>query len=99
MDLAGNSAEAQGNDKNHFNALGVESVTVPAGTFDALKIQIDTTLDINASFQGISVPVTFSGSYIYWFVKDVGWVKANGTGSIEGKSFSETIELQSYNLP
>ncbi len=99
LDLAGNSAEAQGSDKNHFNALGVESVTVPAGTFDALKIQIDTTLDINASFQGVSVPVTFSGSYTYWFVQDVGWVKASGTGSIEGKSFNETIELQSYNLP
>jgi hypothetical protein len=99
LELAGNSAEAQGSDKNHFNTLGVESVTVPAGTFDALKIQIDTTLDINASFQGVSVPVTFSGSYTYWFVQDVGWVKASGTGSIEGKSFNETIELQSYNLP
>jgi len=74
-------------------------VTVPAGTFDALKIQIDTTLNINVSVQGISVPVKFSGSYSYWFVKDVGWVKASGTGSMAGTSFNETIELQSYNIP
>jgi|SRR6266487_732676 len=97
--VAGNSADAKGNDKNHFKALGVESVTVPAGTFDALKIQTDTTLDITASVQGVSVPVTFSGSYTYWFVQGVGWVRASGTGSLAGTSFNETIELQSYNIP
>jgi uncharacterized protein DUF3108 len=99
LEVAGNSGQAKGKDKNHFNALGMESVTVPAGTFDALKIQIDTTLDITASIQGVTVPVQFSGSYTYWFVKDVGWVKASGTGSVSGTSFSETIELQAYNIP
>ena len=99
LEMAGNSAEAKGSDKNHFKVIGTENVTVPAGTFDALKIQIDTTLNINASFQGVSLPVTFSGSYTYWFVKDIGWVKASGTGSLEGKSFGETIELQSYKIP
>ena len=99
MDLAGSSGEAQGSDKSHFNALGLESVTVPAGTFNALKIQVDTILDISVTVQGLSVPVTFSSSYIYWFVQDTGWVKASGTGSIGGEAFAETIELQWYNLP
>ena len=99
MTVANQEGSATGNAQTNFNALGNESVTVPAGTFDALKIQIDTTLNINVSVQAVSVPVKFSGSYKYWFVKDVGWVKASGTGSVSGTSFSETIELQSYNIP
>ena len=99
MTVANQEGSATGNALTNFNALGNESVTVPAGTFKALKIQVDTTLDFNVSIQGISVPVKFSGSYNYWFVKDVGWVKASGTGSISGTSFSEIIELQAYNIP
>ncbi|HXD09352.1 MAG TPA: hypothetical protein VN653_04755 [Anaerolineales bacterium] len=99
MDLAGSSGEAKGNDKSHFTALGIESVTVPAGTFNALKVQVDTTLDISVTIQGLTVPVTFSSSYIYWFVQDTGWVKASGSGSIGGEAFAETIEMQWYNLP
>ncbi len=99
MDLAGNSGDATGNDKVHFKALGVESVTVPAGTFDAMKVQTDTTLDINVTYQGLKVPVAFTGSYTYWYAQDVGWVKASGTGSVAGQSFSENIELQSFNVP
>jgi hypothetical protein len=99
MTVANQEGSATGNALTSFKALGNESVTVPAGTFEALKIQVDTTLDFNVSIQGISVPVKFSGSYNYWFVKDVGWVKASGTGSISGTSFSEMIELQAYNIP
>jgi DUF3108-like len=99
MKIANQEGAATGNAQTSFKAVGNESVTVPAGTFDALKIQIDTTLNISVSFQGVSVPVSFSGSYNYWFVQGVGWVKANGTGSVSGTSFSETIELQSYNIP
>jgi hypothetical protein len=99
MTIVNQEGAATGNAQSSFNAIGTESVTVPAGTFDALKIQIDTTLNISVSFQGVSVPVSFSGSYNYWFVQGVGWVKASGTGSVSGTSFSETIELQSYNIP
>src|SRR6266487_1382431 len=98
MEVGGNSGDATGNDKVHFKALGVESVTVPAGTFDAMKVQTDTTLDINVTYQGLKVPVAFISSYTYWYAQDVGWVKASGTGSIAGQSFSENIELQSHNI-
>jgi hypothetical protein len=99
MDIAGQSGEATGSAGTSFTALGNESVTVPAGTFESMKIQVDSTLNINVGFQGLSVPVTISGTYTYWFVQDVGWVKASGTGDFGGQSFSETIELQSYNIP
>ena len=99
MKISNQEGAATGNAQTSFKAVGNESVTVPAGTFDALKIQIDTTLNINVWFQGISVPVSFSGSYNYWFVQGLGWVKASGTGSVSDTSFSETMELQWYNIP
>jgi hypothetical protein len=99
MNFSGQTGEATGNVQANFTALGKESVTVPAGTFDAMKIQLDSDLNINAKFTGISVPVTISSTYTYWLAEGVGWVKASGTGEFGGQSFSETIELQSYNIP
>jgi len=99
INIAGQTGEATGSVQANFTALGEESVTVPAGTFNAMKIQLDSDLNINAKFQGISVPVTISSTYTYWLVKNVGWVKATGAGEFGGQAFSETIELQSYNLP
>lgn len=99
MSIASQEGEATGNAQSSFTAIGIESVTVPVGTFEAMKIQIDTTLSISVLFQGLNVPVTFSGSYNYWFVQGVGWVKASGSGDIGGESFTETIELQAYNIP
>jgi hypothetical protein len=97
--VANEEGEATGSTQLNFTAVGNESVTVPAGTFEALKLQVDTTLNVDVSYQGIALPVAFSGSHTYWFVQDVGWVKAMGTGSLLGSSFSETMELQSYSIP
>jgi hypothetical protein len=92
-------ATATGNAQMKFSAIGTESVTVPAGTFDALKVNVDVTLNVNAKYQGMALPVTFFGDYTYWFAPGVGWVKASGTGNVFGASFSETTELQTYNIP
>jgi len=99
LTVAGQGMDASGDAQSTFQAVGFESVTVPAGTFDALKIRVDTTININGNFNGVSFPVTVSSPYDYWFVQGVGWVKASGTGNVSGASFNETIELQSYNIP
>jgi len=99
VSVANEEGAATGNAQMIFNAIGNESVTVPAGTFEALKIQIDTTMNVNVTYSGLSLPVAFTGSHTYWFMQGVGWVKATGTGSVMGSSFSETMELQSYNIP
>jgi hypothetical protein len=83
----------------NFSAIGNESVTVPAGTFDALKVTVNVTLNVDATYEGITLPVSFSGDYTYWFAPNVGWVKASGTGNVLGSSFSDTTELQSYSIP
>lgn len=105
LDVQGNvtmmneEAQATGNAQMNFSALGNESVTVPAGTFEALKVEVDVTLNVDASYEGITLPVSFTGEYTYWFAPDVGWVKSTGTGNVLGSSFTDTTELQSYNLP
>src|SRR5215211_5276969 len=104
MDVTGNvtmmneEAEATGDVQMNFSAIGNEGVTVPAGTFEALKVEVDVTLNVNATYQGITLPVSFTGNYIYWFAPNVGWVKASGTGNVLGSSFSDTTELQSYSI-
>lgn len=99
MNVANQAMDATGDAQSSFQAIGMESVTVPAGTFEAMKIHIDTTININGLFNGISFPVTVTSPYDYWFVQGVGWVKASGTGKVGEQSFNETIELQSYNIP
>jgi hypothetical protein len=99
MDMAGQSGEAQGATQTNYHATGTENVSVPAGTFDAMKIQMDTVVTITVNYQGLNVPVTFRGTYLYWFAPNVGWVKAVGNGDIAGQSFTENIELQWYNIP
>ena len=105
MNVTGNvtmmneEADATGNAQMNFSAIGNESVTVPAGTFDALKVEVHVTLNVDATYEGITLPVSFSGEYTYWFAPGVGWVKSSGTGNVLGSSFSDTTELQSYSIP
>ena len=99
MVVGGQEIDANGSAQSSFTAIGMESVTVPAGTFEALKVRVDSTINITGVFQGVSVPLTISSPYDYWFAPGVGWVKASGTGDVAGESFTETIELQLYNIP
>jgi hypothetical protein len=105
MDFTGNvtmmneAAQATGTAQMNFAAIGNESVTVPAGSFEALKVEVDVTLNIQAAYGGVTLPVAFSGEYTYWFAPNVGWVRSSGTGNVLGSSFSDTTELQSYSIP
>jgi len=99
MDMAGTPAEAVGTATSDFTAIGTESVTTPAGTFDAMKIQVETVLDYKVTFQGIEVPVTFTSSTTSWYAQGVGWIKSEGSGSLRDVAFTDKVELQWYNIP
>lgn len=99
MVVGGQEIDANGSAQSSFTAIGMESVTVPAGTFEAMKVRVDSTINITGVFQGVSVPLTITSPYDYWFAPGVGWVKASGTGDAAGETFTETIELQAYNIP
>jgi uncharacterized protein DUF3108 len=105
MDVQGNvtmmnqEAQATGSVQMNFAAIESESVTVPAGTFEALKVVVNLTLNVDTTYEGFTLPVAFSGDYTYWFAPGLGWVKSSGTGNVLGSSFSETTELQAYSVP
>ena len=99
MDIAGQTAEAEGDTIYNYTAIGVESVSVPAGTFEAMKVEVVTTVNINATFQGTTVPVTFTSTTTSWFAQGVGWVKSDSVSDFGDISTSESIELVSYNIP
>ena len=79
--------------------MGRETITVPAGTFEAVKIQSNSTIDISTSFEGIEVPVKFNGTTISWYVPGIGFVKSVENGDFGGTAFAATTELQSYSIP
>ena len=79
--------------------LGRETVTVPAGTFEAIKVQSNSTVDIISAFAGNEVPIKFNGITITWYAPGIGYVKSVENGDFGGTAFSATTELQSYNIP
>ena len=78
----------------NYTAMGLEVVTVPYGSFDAMRLDVVIEID----FGGLK---GMSGTYenTIWLVKDVGIVKSEGQSHIEGLEFTDTIELVSYDSP
>lgn len=75
-----------------YKAIDMESVTVAAGTFDALRVDIAVTGTVTYQ-NGASMPVTSRGST--WLVRGNGAVKStSATGSVVGEQ-----DLQSYQIP
>ena len=79
-----------------LQAIGTESVTVPAGTFNAMKVQVNTTTQANRS--GITFTITTNG--FEWFATGVGHVKSSENVTFNGKPVSTvTGVLESYHIP
>ena len=79
------------------SAAGADSVTVPAGTFNAVKTTCAETMIVSALMQGTAVPAgtTVNVSITDWYAKGVGLVKSVRTGSTSG---TETIVLTQYDV-
>jgi hypothetical protein len=99
MDFAGETINVSGSTEFNYTAIAIESVTVPAGAFDAMKVQVLTTINIEADFQGTTLPVTFSSMSTSWYAKGVGWVKSDSTYDFGGITSTDTVDLQSYSIP
>jgi hypothetical protein len=82
-----------------MRGLGRETITVPAGVFEAIKFQANSNVDMMTDFQGIQVPVKYSGITLIWYAPNVGYIKSVENGDFGGTAFSVTTELQSYNIP
>jgi hypothetical protein len=74
-----------------YTAVGYENVTVPSGTYKALRV--DATIRILVTPLKIE-----AGSYTAstWLVQDIGLVKSEGASHITGIEFSDSLQLNSF---
>jgi hypothetical protein len=94
--VSGIAAEGTNDTSIACTASGMESVTVPAGTFDAMKVICQDSIAITVTTQGITVsvpPINFTTEA--WYAPGVGWVKAISSGD----GIDTTVTLTSYSLP
>ena len=74
-----------------YTAVGYEIVTVPFGTFNALRV--DATIRIEVS--GFRI---LAGTYTTttWMVPNIGIVKSEGTSHVPGIDFTDGMQLTSF---
>jgi hypothetical protein len=74
-----------------YTAIGFESITVPGGTFDALRM--DATIHVEVSAFRLE-----AGTYTVstWLAPDVGLVKSEGTSHVSGVDLSDSMQLTSF---
>lgn len=98
--LPGNQTiTANGTVSTILQASDMETITVPAGTFTAQKVQTNSTFHISGSYHGISIPLTALGKATIWLAPGVGWIRSEETGQFVGTTYNSTTELQSYSIP
>lgn len=78
----------------NFSELGSETVTVPAGEFDARKVQGSGTTEAKIIFKKIKVDSDTTA----WLSKKVpfGIVKSEGTTTTNKKTSTQSSELMEY---
>ncbi len=100
MDRDGNNEKVDV--RGHATIAGVESITVPAGTFkDAVKVEAHMTMRIHLS--GIEKTATGTDIMTAWFAKGVGLIKyaeRQELSSIQDRGVVTEIteELESYDV-
>ncbi|MEN9563589.1 MAG: hypothetical protein RIR73_1833 [Chloroflexota bacterium] len=79
--------------------MGSETINVPAGVFETVKLQATFDAQINVEFQGSFFLYTVNGSSIHWYAPGVGLIKSIENIEFSGTPFTSTTELQSYSIP
>lgn len=80
-----------------FQAAGFEPVVVPAGAFDAMRIDVVAMMEHNRG--GATITVVYEGAL--WLAPQVGRVKQSGVTRLAsgGPGTLTTVELMSYITP
>ncbi|MCW5877033.1 MAG: hypothetical protein KIS85_09170 [Anaerolineales bacterium] len=87
---------------HNYSAVAIETVDTPAGSFEALKLVVDTHFDfqVNLLDMGFSMPFAIDSQAITWLARNVGWVRNDSSASFEGsEGLSTSVDLQSYTIP
>lgn len=92
----GMSGTATVNASQNCTAVGEESVTVSAGTFDAMKLNCSTSITVTVDLDGVSTePMTIDSLSEVWLVRGVGMVKISDNNEMA----NSIIELTAYTIP
>jgi len=94
--INGQSVSSKNETAYSCTAGGTESVTVPAGTFNAVRVDCQTEITITISLNGVEVPTSVSTTSTSWYAPGVGMVKSDNV--ISGAE-NNTIELTAYTIP
>ncbi len=79
-----------------FKGIGLEQVTVTAGNFNAMKVEVNVTS--KAIVAGRTINLIIDG--FDWYAPNVGIVKSSNTVKLNGAPYpGTTAELQSYHIP
>ena len=92
----GKTGTAEGTYVADFSAVGPETVTVPAGTFEAMRINATTTYTLIVTVEDTTVPITATNAATLWYASGVGLVMCTNSNDFMG---TETITLTGYNVP
>lgn len=95
----GEQVQSNGTYSMVLQEMGKETVTVPAGTFEAVKIQSSSTVEILVPFGNDQVPMKYSGTSITWYVPGIGYVKSIENWDLGSTPYTATTELQTYVIP
>jgi hypothetical protein len=89
--VEGQSFSSSATSSQTYTAIGLETVTVPAGTFEAMRV--DSVGSVTSTAMGQSFTSDISATY--WFAEGVGLLKTSSS-SLDVVSI---LELTSYNIP
>ena len=92
----GNSGSSEGAYVADYSAVGIESISVPAGSFEAMRIEMNSVYTLNITVEGMTVPTVVNNAATLWYAPGVGLVMSVNTNDIMG---TETITLTGYNVP
>ncbi len=94
-DINGVLIPAKNEFSNTCKAVGIESVTVEAGNFDALRVECQTAMNITITMNDspFETAVTFNATN--WYAEKIGLLKT----VTQGEGLDSTVELTSYNIP
>jgi hypothetical protein len=74
-----------------YTAAGYESVSVPSGTYDALKVNTSIRIEIsNFRIEYGTYEITS------WMAPNVGIIKSQGSSNVPNVQFSDSLELNQY---
>ncbi|HRN51308.1 MAG TPA: hypothetical protein PLC52_05395 [Anaerolineales bacterium] len=91
---------ASGTVRHTFTAIGEETVTVPGGSFTAMRVEGTNVISFVGIVSGIVIPIEIEGTTVIWWARDVGMVRSESALDAEGGApFVGTVQLMSYSLP